>query len=110
MERISDLRMVAPYFTKSRSGSRRLERVAISDTVVLSPPGMIRPSHCASCSGVRTSRKAHFTVENDASCVEAWCSSTICSWKAPCRANTPTVILVVICDLYESYGIFSRIF
>lgn len=92
----------AHYFTKSRNGSRRLERVATSDTVVLSPPGMIRPSHCASCSCVRTSIKAHFTVGTDAGCVEAWCSSTICSWNAPCRANTPTVILVAICDWYES--------
>lgn len=89
--------------TKSRSGSRRLERVATSDTVVLSPPGMIRPSHWASCSGVRTSTNAHFTVGTDANCVEAWCSSTTCSWNAPCNANTPIVILVVICDLHESH-------
>lgn len=68
---------------------------------MLSPPGMIRPSHWARCSGVRTSINAHFTIVVDAICVEAWCRSTRCSWNAPCSARTPTVILVVICDSYH---------
>lgn len=67
------------YLTNSRRGSSRLERSATSDTVVLSPPGIIKASHFASSDGVRTSIKSHFTSALDIDSVEACFKRLMCS-------------------------------
>jgi hypothetical protein len=50
------------HLTKSRKGSKRFDRAATSDIVVLSPPGMIRASQRESSSGVRTSENCHVVL------------------------------------------------
>src|SRR5260221_12967665 len=51
--------------------------------VVLSPPGIIKPSHCSRSDAVRTS-----TVRPPASSIDLRCAS-----KSPCSASTPTVFM-----------------
>lgn len=83
------------YFTNPRRGSSNPDLAATRDIVVLSPPGMMRASHCDSSAEVRTSLKVHCIVGVGLSCIAAL-RSLVCSWKAPWRARTPTVIEVVI--------------
>lgn len=89
------------HLTKSRNGSSRFDRAATSDMVVLSPPGIIKPSHCSSSAGVRTSIKDHLASVATSSFVD-WKFLTAsrrrlrCSRKAPWRARTPTVMFMLM--------------
>lgn len=86
--------MPRAYLTKLRSDSRRSVRAAIREIVVLSPPGMIRASHCCKSTVVRTSVKKKTTsvyVEVWVNSAAALLSRVICSRKAPCKAKTPIV-------------------
>lgn len=90
------------YLTYSRKGSRRPLREATSDIVVLSPPGMIKASQDQRSASVRTSMNLHFTSSpltcfslRLTSCCDACRSKSRCSLKAPCKASTPTVIVVM---------------
>lgn len=87
---------MSPHFTKSRKGSKRFDRAATSDIVVLSPPGMIKASQRDSSSCVRTSKKYHVVSSAgffDFKMAAACRRSCRCSLKAPCSASTPTVML-----------------
>ena len=78
------------YLTKRRRGSNSCDRSATRAIVVLSPPGMIKASQRASCSGVRTSSQLH-SVFSSFSALKALRSSCRCSLNAPCNARTPTL-------------------
>ena len=83
------------YLTNSRSGSSSPSRRATIAIVVLSPPGIMRASHCESWAVVRTWIKL-----NCGACVEkfvdSWAAAfwrrEMCSITPPWRASTPTVI------------------
>ncbi len=90
------------YLTNSRNGSSRPDRAATRDMVVLSPPGMIRASHLARSDGVRTSGKIQSMggggCEGDFGGERREAAERrrrMCSWKAPWRARTPTVMGVI---------------
>lgn len=85
--------MQRTHLTKSRRGSRRPDCAATKEMVVLSPPGMMRASHEFSCSRVRTSM-AVISRESLASERAALRTRVTCSAKPPCRARTPTTMLV----------------
>lgn len=84
------------YLTNSLNGSNNPERAATRDIVVLSPPGMMRASHFARSAGVRTSVKVQWIagVVGESREAAEW-RRRICSWKAPWRARTPTVMGVI---------------
>lgn len=66
--------------TKERRGSRRPERAATRDMVVLSPPGRISASHRERSFGVRTSMNVKDVAEKLGK-LEASRSSWMCSLK-----------------------------
>jgi len=92
-------------FTKSLSGSRRLDLWATREIAVLSPPGMIRASHVASSVSFRTSKKDHLHMYFDPTRLAACLRSWMCSLKAPCRAKTPTVIVPPKGDILPVLGV-----
>ena len=59
--------------------------------MVLSPPGMIRASHFARSEALRTSVMVQWVGRDEMRAAAAW-RSFVCSWKAPWRARTPTVM------------------
>lgn len=65
---------------------------ATREIVVLSPPGIIKPSHFSNSAGVRTSMNVHWIVGE--AFAELSRRSWICSLKAPWRARTPIVISI----------------
>jgi len=88
--------------TNCLNGSSRPDRAATRDMVVLSPPGMIRASHLARSDGVRTSGKVQSM--GGGGCEGGFAGERreaaerrrrMCSWKAPWRARTPTVMGVI---------------
>ena len=74
---------LGPYFTNSRSGSKSPLRAATKETVVLSPPGMIKASHFSNCGGVRTSMNDQIFPSLRLTRLEADCKSLTCSMKEP---------------------------
>lgn len=87
-----------PYLTKSRSGSSRPDCCATKEMVVLSPPGMIKASHRASSSAVRTSMasKEVSDLVCEKTVLAALRSRLRCSMKPPWRAKTPTVTAIIL--------------
>lgn len=86
------------YLINSLKGSNRPNDLATIDIVVLSPPGMIRASHFASSTAVRTWIKLNSTLKSlleDSNWGAARLRRERCSATPPWRAKTPTVIFVV---------------
>ncbi len=80
---------IEPCFIRRRITSYNPEFTTIRDIVVLSPPGMINPSHLSTSEG----RRIKIALPEGSSCAKIVCKEVRCSETAPWTDKTPTVTI-----------------